>query len=196
MNDPVNLPAAFDVRAESNAFLKRVKKRAATKFAFTKSTSMRDAEDVAFWLFVFRRNDEALEVCRFLSTYEFAGRFDLWNSVETSLALESRLLRAAGKKGAAKKCVDRIRAVGVLPMRLKGGLLIGEGGTAGSLDQVGYCIAENRLADAREWRLMALKELCVMIELGGSKKWPIARAEKEFQSQLDILRSTVKVANE
>ena len=89
--------------------------------------------------------------------------------------------------------MDRIRAVSVEPMRLKGGLLIGEGDTAGYLDQIGYCIEENRLADAREWRLRALAELCVIIELGGSKKWPAARAEKEFQLQLDELRSTLNV---
>ena len=114
MSDPVTLPAAFDVRKESNVFLNRVKKRAATKFAFTKSTSMTSASDLAFWLFVFLRNVEALEICRFLGTYEFTGRFDLWSCVEYSLALESRLLRGGGQRRQVRRNVWTASAPSVL----------------------------------------------------------------------------------
>ena len=189
----MNLPDAFDAQAESVGFLVRAKQRATQSFSFTKSSAMQNASDLAYWLGVFGRDDEALDVCEFLGEAEFTGRFDLWGAVEESLALQSRILRHRRKKGQAAKCLERIREVGFAPMRLKGGLLIGEDGTAGFLDQVQCSLEAGSQTGAREWRLMAIKELCWMIELGGSKKWSVQKAEEELQSQLAELRSGLKI---
>ncbi len=190
----MNLPAAFDAQRESVKFLVRAKQRAAKNFSFTKSSSLQNAADLAFWLYLFGREDEALEVCEFLGECDFTGRYDLWGWIEESLALQSRILRHWKKKTQAEKCLDRIREVGFESMRLKGGLLVGEDGTAGFLDQIQYCLDESDATGVRAWRLGAIKELCWMIELGGSKKWSVQKAEKELQSQFAELRSDLKIA--
>lgn len=38
-----------------------------------------------------------------------------------------------------------------------------------------------------------IKELCWLIELGGSKKWSVQKAEKELQTQVDALKDTLKI---
>lgn len=189
----MDLPAAFDAQSESVKFLARAKQRAAKSFSFTKSSALQYAADLAFWLYLFGREDEALEVCEFLGESEFSGRHDLWGWIEESLALQSRIQRYRRKKSQAEKCLNRIREVGFNSMRLKGGLLVGEDGTAGFLDQIQNCLDDGNETGAREWRWMAIKELCWMIELGGSKKWSVQKAEKELQSQFAELRSCLKI---
>ena len=71
------LPAAFDPVGEAIPFLARIKARATTKFSRTKQASLDNATRLAYWLYVCDREDEALEVCRFLGTYQFAGNFNL-----------------------------------------------------------------------------------------------------------------------
>src|SRR5947209_6550482 len=45
----------------------------------------------------------------------------------------------------------------------------------------------------RNWSLTALTELCVLIELGGSKTWPVAALEREFRQVVARLRALLKV---
>ena len=66
----MDLPVAFDATIESVKFLARAKQRAAKSFSFTKSSALQYAADLAFWLYLFGREDEALEVCEFLGDPE------------------------------------------------------------------------------------------------------------------------------
>jgi hypothetical protein len=185
-NEP--LPRAFDPDQERDKFLIRFKKRAVKNFKLTKASSLENATHLAYWLFVFARDDEAMEVCRFVGRYQFQGNFNLWSWVETALALESRLARQAGEDQESAGCVQRMRAAGVVQRRLEGNLLDGPGG---HLDCIRGATAAGDKSSILGWSLRALMELCFLIELGGSASWPVDRLEKEFQEVLSSLRVLV-----
>ena len=137
---------------------------------------------LAYWLFVFGKEDQSLEVCRFLGKYEFAGNFNLWSWVEFTLALQSHLVRQRDQGDESDKCLTRIRAAGSVESRLRGSLL------GDKLERIKRAAAENDKTGERDWSQNALLELCVLIELGGSKTWPISALEREFQQIVSRLR--------
>jgi len=181
-----SLPAAFDETQETNKFLAGVKKKASAKFSRKKAASVENAVRLAYWLLVFDKQDAVLEVCRFLNTYEFAGNFSLWSWIEFSLALQSRIVRQRELWDEAVECVQRIRAPWFVPARLSGGLL--------DLERIKSAVAEGNTVSERDWSLLTLLELCVLIELGGSETWPVAALEREFQQILTRLRSIMKAS--
>ena len=65
--DRVALPPALLSEEESGSILARVKARAAKRFRWTSAAALRDVTESAYWLHVFRRDAEALEVCEFLA---------------------------------------------------------------------------------------------------------------------------------
>ena len=190
MADPLSVPVAFDPERESLPFLARVKKKAATKFRMSSAACRQNAAALAYWLLLFHREQEAEEVCRFLGTAEFTGNFSSWGPVEEALTLQARLARAAGRPEEAAECVKQITAAGYSSNRLEGGLLTGRGGRR---ERIQEAVAQKDKTAEREWRLRALTELCFMIELGGSKQYPVEALEEEFRQNLDALRALIKV---
>jgi hypothetical protein len=193
MADFVKLPPEFDPRKECDKFLRGVKKRASTKFSYAKATSLRTGAVLAYWLYVFGRPREALEVCRFLGLYDLEALAYRWDALEPSLTIQSRILREIGKRSAAAACMKRVRDAGPHPSRVTGEMVFKNKGNSAYLQQVEYCIAENRKSGERGWRRCALVELCFIIEMGGSKKCPVVKAEKEFQNQMEALRKMLKI---
>ena len=179
--DRVALPPALLTQEEPEPFLARLKARAAKRFRWSSSASLRDVTRLAYWCHVFRRDGEALEVCEFLARYQYAGNYSLWTPVESALALQARLLRKQRKKAAAAACARRIRDAGFVEDRLKGSMLDPNSALKLALKQ-GDAMAE------REARLGRLEELCFIIELGGSKALPVAEAEADYSQNLARLR--------
>lgn len=163
-----------------------VKDRAAKNFKWTVSRSLENSMYLAYYSFVFGRYDDALEVCEFLSQFQFAGDYQLWGWIEHTLALQSRLLRFFVKPQEAADCVGRIQKAGFVETRLSGSLL----GTR-NLDAA---ICDGRKIAERDWRAIRLVELCTVIELGGSEELPIQRLEIMFQENLLRLQGLVGVA--
>jgi hypothetical protein len=158
-------------------FLARLKARAARRFRWSSSASLRDVTRLAYWCHVFRRDDEALEVCEFLARYQFAGNYALWTPVELALALQARLLRRRRKKAAAAACARRMRDAGFVEERLRGSML--DPNSALKL-----ALRRGDPAAEREARLGRLGELCFIIELGGSKALPVSKAEADYRQNL------------
>lgn len=180
-----DVPKAFDHELETIPLLARVKKKAGNKFAFTRQASLTAASDLAYWLFVFRRDDEAVEVCRFLARGEFDGNYNLWSWIEEGLALLSRLTT---NKRESIACVKRIAEAGYEPSRLTGALLAGRDGIRANLTAA---VADKDKSAERDWRLIAVKELCFVVAMGGSKKLSDSAAESELQGHLVGLRLLV-----
>jgi hypothetical protein len=183
------VPKEFDYESETVPLLARVKKKAANKFAFTRQTSLTAGSDLAYWLFVFRRDREAAEVCRFLARAEFDGDFNLWSWVEEALVLLSRL---STDKREGKGCVGRVTEAGYEASRLGGALLAGRDGYRAN---IAAAVAGRDKSAERDWRLAAVKELCFVVALGGSKKLSSSVAESDLQNHLAALRSLVGVAD-
>jgi hypothetical protein len=181
-------PSAFDPKKETIPFLARMKKRAGKDFRWTRSRSLEAATLLAYWLHVFGKDDEALEVCAFVGQYEFAGNHDFWTWVESSLALQSRILRSRSQKEKSAQCIERIRAANFVQERLKGQLIYGENGyKVGAEDAQ----KEGDTKLEQEWRIAMVQELTVLIELGGSKRLSPEKLEKEYKDNLARLRELV-----
>jgi hypothetical protein len=179
----ISLPRAFDPRQETHKFLARAKTKASKNFRWTSSKCLSNATTLAFWSHVFGRDEDALEICRFLAQCQFTGNFSLWSSVELALALQSRLLRKLRQRAEARQCIKRIQEAGFVASRLKGDLL--------DRDYLKIAIKEGRKILEREIRLRMLQELCFMIELGGSKTFPVASLERDYQETMNRLRNMV-----
>ncbi len=117
------LPDAFDPTGEKEKALAQAKARLSKGFRWSKAQSLYAAGNLAVLLHVFRRDGEALEVCRALGRIQFDGKYTLWSAVETALTLQARLLRQRGETAEADACVRRVREAGFVDTRLKGILL-------------------------------------------------------------------------
>jgi hypothetical protein len=182
--DQVAFPPALLSDTETDPFLARLKARAAKRFRWTSPASLWNVAELAYWCHVFRRDAEALEICEFLSHYQFAGNYARWSPVEFALALQARLLRRRRKKARAGECVRRIRDAGFVDERLKGSMLDPNSALKLALKR-GDPVAE------RNARLRRLQELCFIIELGGSRALPVSAAEADYRENLARLRAWV-----
>jgi hypothetical protein len=186
MPDVQPLPPAFNPDQETDKFLAKLKKKASTNFSWTKKDALKNAEKLAYWLYVFERENQALEVCRFLGTLQFSGNFNLWTWVELTLVLQSRILRLRHQESEAADCLKRIDAAGFVAERLTGRLLDGQ------LESMQEAVTEKDKTGEREWAMIALSESCFVLELGGSAKWPVEKVEQQIGNLLVRLRNLAK----
>lgn len=181
---PIHLPDAFDADAESNKFLQRAKKRAAKNFKWTKTSSVRDASEFAYWLHLFERDDEATEVTQFFEQFEFTGDYTIWSYVEDALALLARYERLGGKKARHKTLVKRIRDTGFVDARLVEGNLL-------EIYEDGVLRVRGDKTSERNNRVILISELCTLRELGGSPRLPIDELEQRYMESYERLRELI-----
>ncbi len=180
------LPPSFDPDKESDKFLIAIKKRASKNFKRTKKDPLENAKHLAYWQYIYGREDEALETCRFLGLSEFEGNFNLWCWVESALALQSRIMRMRGEKKEARQCLKRIKDAGFVEDRLKGRIV------GNYRECIKRAIETKDKTLERDWNMLALEELCFIIEL--SKPGSAAAFEEQFSTHLSRLRQIVKIA--
>lgn len=184
-----DMPPVFQGELEEIKPIARAKRKAAKDFKWTRRYSLEDTMLLAYWLYIFDRKSEAMEICRFLAQAQFTGDVLLWVYVEGSLALQARLLRHMNHQDEAKVCIKRIETVmieayepGTLEFRLQGNVLESYE-TNANLTQ-----RDMRKPDERIWHLQALIECCTLIELGGSAALPIDVLEEHVREHKARLR--------
>ena len=187
MVESISLPEAFDADPESEKILKRVKAKASKGFKFTKANCLESATNLAFYLYIFRRAEEALGVCEFLGQYPFDGNFNLWTWIELSLSLQSRIYIESSLKDKSDACVRRLAEAGYVKARLQGELL------EDNVKDIEQAVADGSKTDERDYRVLVLQELCFMKALGGSGKYPAGKLEEMIQDNLKHLRRILKV---
>jgi hypothetical protein len=175
------IPPVIDGSREANPLLARRKRRIAKDLRWTRSGSLWDVSELAYLLHMLGRDDEALAAARFLGHYQFAGNFAFWTAVEYTLALAARLQRERGRANEAAACVRRFQSTG-------------------PVDDIGLRHCERNVKDynkqgARaaelEARVRLAQVLCLLIELGGSKKRTVAELESIFHENAGRLREMV-----
>lgn len=186
-NSNLIFPKAFAWNGSDSNFLVRQKKKAIKNFSWKSSSSLNEVSRLAYWLYVFEEPDKSLEVCEYLSKFQFAGNFNLYTWIEHSLALQARIYRSKSKLDAAKHCINRITEAGFAKTRLEG-LFVFD-----SEDRLLKAIKENDSWAIRENRLSLMIELCILIELGGSKKLSVSILEKMFATNLKNLKQFMEV---
>jgi hypothetical protein len=178
--------------------IKKIDKLAASlakSFKPTVASSLEKVNDLAFWLFVYEKNELSLRACRLLSVVPFNDNYNLWTWIETALALESKLLRLANDQAEAEQCLSKIRApfmIGdemhqaiksrALTRRLSGELL--------QDDAITQAQDEGELDVANEYRFAHLKELVYIQALGGSDQLSVADIEDGIQATVrELIKS-------
>ncbi len=187
---PVDLPDVFRDELEPVKVLARAKRRAAKDFKWTRRYSLEDAKILAYWLYIFERYSEAMEVCQFLGQAPFTGDTRLWANIEASLALQSRLLRSQGQQAEVEVCVERIRTVieqtyspGVPESRMNGTFLRRYETNADLTHR------DKRKSSEKSWRLQAVVEAYTLIELGGSDALPADVLEEHVREHITRLKA-------
>ena len=182
--EPIILPEVFNFENETNKVLQS-KKKSIRNFKFTTQASLIKVNGLIYLLFVFGRLDEAYEVCKFMSMAEFNGNYNLWSWVETTLALQARILRESGRLDEAKKVIEKIEKAGYSEGRLKGDLLCNE--------DIEGAIRDNDKSLEKDYRLIELQELCFIIEVGRYKLRNVDEFEEVFNQNLSELKKIFKV---
>ena len=186
----VELPSVFSPEEEPVKFLATLKRRTSKNFRWTSLWSLQDAVALAYCLYVAGREDQALEVCRFLSPAPLPDKVNsrLWGWVQNSLALQSRLAHQRGLDAEAAKCRERMRTVSLFEYRLTGKVLpVYEKDLQSALDDA----TRFSLPMERSARLNALIELCVMIELGVSPDLTVPSPEEKLDENKARLQEMI-----
>ncbi len=183
--EAIQLPGAYDAESEKDKFLQRLKKKAAKSFSFTSMKGLFDSHDLAWFLYIYGRVDECLEVCTLMAQVQFTGNFNYWSPVETTLALAARIYRERGEDNKADTAMDLVRAAGFVPSRLSGELL--------SDREIQECVKDGDKTGERDFRMGQLSELCFIQSLGGSAQYPVEKIEALIQEQWTALRTLLKI---
>lgn len=144
----------------------------------------------AYWLYTFDRVEEALEVSRFLGQAQFDGNLDRWLWIQSSLVLQSRILKTQGLGQEVNDCLNRVRSVGDNTYRFDGMVLgLHERDVNDALDLATR--VSDRLGKSSEivGRMMAVMELCFLIEMDSSPALPRATLEEKLAANLERLKS-------
>lgn len=186
----VILPAVFDESVGDPKFLVRLKQRAAKNFKWTHRKSLRDVMLVAYWHYTLDRIEEALEVSRFLAQAQFDGNLDRWIWIQSSLILQSRILKTQGLLQEANDCLNRVRSVGDNTYRFDGRVLrLRERDVNDALDLATRGL--DRLSKLSEvaGRMMTVMEVFFLIEMDSSPTLPVELLEDKLTDNLKHLKS-------
>lgn len=186
----ITLPEVFNETAEDPKFLVRLKRRAAKDFKWTHRKSLQDVMLVAYWYYTLDRVEEALEVSGFLAQAQFDGNLDRWIWIQSSLILQSRILKTQGLLQEANDCINRVRSVGDDTYRLDGRVLrLRERDVTDALDLATRGL--DRLSKLSEvaGRMMTVMEVFFLIEMDSSPTLPMELLEDKLADNLKRLKS-------
>lgn len=88
INVHLKYSTAFSVENECNSFFLRKKQSIIKYFSFTKEREVEKVYLLAYWLHVFGRSEEAVNVCNFLLQKEYDGDNSIWYHIEHAIGLK------------------------------------------------------------------------------------------------------------
>lgn len=184
MSQTVELPPEMDPESESVKYLAQIKKRASKNFKWSRKASLEEGSDLAFFLFVWGRTDEALAVAEFLAQKPFTGH-DTWYLTEMVNVLAAHIHRKRGEAAKAAPFLKRIHEVGYIDTRLDDN----------SFDQARGSIEGNSgyLKSQIAWRSILCTRLMFSIEMLHDQGRSNPDFERELEQTLDQLRHDLKV---
>ncbi len=186
----VILPAVFDKSIGDPKFLVRLKQRTAKNFKWTHRKSLQDVMLVAYWCYAFDRVKEALEVSQFLAQAQFDGALDRWIWIQSSLILQSRILKTHGLLQKANDCLNRVRSVGDDTYRFNGMVLrLYERDVNDALDLATRGSARLGKLCEVAGRMMTVMELFFLVEMDSSPTLPGELLEDKLDDHLKRLKS-------
>mgnify|MGYP000762146620 CR=1 FL=1 len=88
INNPIDFSIVFSTENEQNSFLLKKKKSILKDFSFTKEREVDKVYSLAFWLHVYGRDEDAVNVCDFLLQKDFDGDNSIWYHIEHAIGLK------------------------------------------------------------------------------------------------------------
>jgi hypothetical protein len=185
--------------AEGVPRLRQMKTSALRKLSLTRLESLQRLDELACWLYLYGRDEEALAVGRSLLVYPFDGDFTRYGPVEATLSRTAWLARERGDAALAEACGAHVLAVygpraewsdamqAATERRLGGWQVKWQEGN------VEAAIAEGWSAGEIAYRAGQLGELAFLALWGGSEAWPMQRIRQRFEEQTDRLRRLRKI---
>lgn len=173
--------------------LDKLAKSTAKNFKLSTQNSLEKANNLAYWLYIYDQKELSLAVCQLLSTVEFADNYNIWTWIETALALEARLLKENKENNLAEKCIERIKEpvnLGDEPVRLAKNKALARriNGELLQFNKIEQAEEENDKQLEIDYRLVQLKELILVNELGGSQVMPLTILEENIELNIKKLR--------
>lgn len=88
INHPLKYSSVFSFDKEENPFLRKKKRSIAEHFKFSVEREVEKVYSLAYWLHVFKRNEEAVTVCDFLLQKDYDGDLGIWYHIEKAIGLK------------------------------------------------------------------------------------------------------------
>ncbi|GAA4567376.1 DUF6707 family protein [Planotetraspora kaengkrachanensis] len=171
-------------------FLKRTKVSTLKKLSLTRRESLQRLEELASWLHVYDRDDEAQAVGRALLVFPFQGDYTQYGPVESVLALTAWLAEQSDAE-LADTC--RAHIVGAYGRREDWS----DRRRSAMANRLGGWQVEwqerNRANHDLNYALAQLGELAFLAIWSGSGTWPMARIRQEFADKTAHLRRLKKI---
>lgn len=96
-------------RAEGHKLLRALRNNLSTKFSVKSGNSLLLASELASYLYVLDRVEEALEILSFLErNVAFSGDHNIWTPVGNSICLLSRIRKREGASAESERLLNRI----------------------------------------------------------------------------------------
>jgi len=162
-------------------------KKLGKKFSLKSGKDLENLTHLCYWLYVYGQPEKSALCCGIVDQIPFTNNFDIWTWVESIIALKMRILREQGENDKVEEYRPKLLISyegedKTLREILNGSLLYDENikSNADDGDEKG----------ANAWRFLQIVQLCIMRELGGSKKYPIEKLDKEIDRLKTILSTT------
>ncbi len=179
--------------------LKQAKTSTLRKFSLTRLESLQQLDELACWLYLYGREDEALAVGQSVLVYPFDGNFTRYGPVETNLARTAWLARDRGDAALAGACDAHILAVYGPRAAWSDGIGAAMENRLGGCQvewlerNVEHAIAEGWVAGEIHYHAAQLGELAFLALWGGTEAWPMGRIRQRFEEQTKHLRRLRKI---
>lgn len=147
----------------------RVKQRATKNFKWTHVKSLENMSLLAYWLYISDETKDALAVCQFLTQAQYDGNQHHWFWIQSTLILQSHILKKEMSVQKSDECLNRVRSVGDNTYRL-GGLMLNryERNVNDALNDATNFSKLNEM----NWRMMVVLELLFLIEMNVLSEMP------------------------
>ena len=162
-------------------------KKLSKKFSVNSFNNLGDLQELAYWLFVFSKNELSEQVCNVIAKEQFKN-VTLWAPVEYVKSLKCKFLLEKGKIEEAKTIIDEITAVNKnsngFIRRLNGSLL--------PINEINSALEDNDVKMAVSYTFSQISDLVFIKIMGGSETISKEKAQEMIDNSIDFILKNIK----
>jgi hypothetical protein len=160
---------------------------------YTDEEFLENLNDLMYWLYILDKKMFCINLQPIYNEIGVTSNKNIWTWVESSLILLCRIYKELNKYNEAENCLNKVKSAFNIGSELavkvnnktRSRRLSGEGLYYKDIEE-----AKQSSDNTREvaYRIIQLKRLCYIKELGGSNEFPEPKAEAEIQENLNALK--------